>query len=78
MARGTGLRGLGGIPAERDGIVRPLLAVSRAEIETYLRERGIPWVEDATNAGDAAARNRVRHHVLPAYTLSHLKHIAGG
>ena len=66
MARGTGLRGLGGIPAERDGIVRPLLAVSRAEIETYLRERDIPWVEDATNAGDAAARNRVRHHVLPA------------
>ena len=66
MARGTGLRGLCGIPAEREGIVRPLLAVSREEIRSYLAERSIPWREDETNAEDAAARNRVRHHVLPA------------
>ncbi len=66
MARGTGLRGLCGIPAERDGIVRPLLETSREEIRAYLVRRNIPWREDATNAEDAAARNRVRHHVLPA------------
>ena len=71
MARGTGLRGLGGIPAERDGIVRPLLGVSREEIRAYLTARGIPWREDETNAGDAAARNRVRHHVLPALESVH-------
>ena len=71
MARGTSLRGLGGIPPERDGIVRPLLNVSRQEIEAYLTERGIPWREDATNALDAAARNRVRHHVLPALESVH-------
>ncbi len=71
LARGTGLRGLGGIPPERDGIVRPLLGIRRREIEAYLRERGIPWREDPTNALDGAARNRVRHHVLPALEAVH-------
>ena len=71
LARGTGLRGLGGIPPERDGIVRPLLKVRRREIEAYLTERGLPWQEDETNAADAAARNRVRHHVLPALEEVH-------
>ena len=71
LARGTGLRGLTGIPAERDGIVRPLLSASRAEIEAYLTARGIAWVEDSTNALDDAARNRARHHLLPALEELH-------
>ena len=71
LARGTGLRGLTGIPAERDGIVRPLLSASREEIEAYLTARGIGWVEDSTNALDAAARNRARHHLLPALEALH-------
>ena len=71
MARGTGLRGLTGIPARRGALVRPLLGASRAQIEAYLRERDVPWVEDATNAADDAARNRVRHHVLPALEQVH-------
>ena len=66
LARGTGLTGLTGIPRRRGRIVRPLLDVSRAEIEAWLGERGIPHVEDSTNALDEAARNRLRHSAIPA------------
>ena len=65
MARGTGLRGLCGIPEKRGIIVRPLLHVSREEILAYLAERNIPHREDPTNALDDCARNYARHHVLP-------------
>lgn len=66
LARGAGLRGLGGIPPKRGRVVRPMLAVTRREIEAYLRENGIPHVEDATNRQDDYARNRVRHGAVPA------------
>lgn len=66
LARGAGLRGLGGIPPRRGRVVRPMLAVTRREIEAYLREKGIPHVEDATNRQDDYARNRVRHGAVPA------------
>lgn len=66
LLRGTGLRGLGGIPPVRDGIVRPLLTTTRGEIEDYLRTQGLTWVEDSTNGDDRYFRNRVRHQVLPA------------
>lgn len=71
MARGTGLRGLTGIPARRGRLVRPLLGVPRDRIERYLAERGIPHVEDETNASDEGARNWTRHHVLPAMERLH-------
>ncbi len=66
LARGTGLAGLTGIPAVRGRVVRPMLDVTREEVEAYLRERGIPHVEDATNRRDEYARNRVRHQAVPA------------
>lgn len=67
--RGAGTAGLAGIrPVTADGIVRPLLAIERAEIEQYLRERGIGWRVDATNASAAFARNRIRHELLPQLT----------
>lgn len=65
LIRGTGLSGLGGIPPVRGRIIRPLLKVTRAEIESYLKEKGIPHVEDSTNARDDYFRNRLRHGVLP-------------
>ena len=71
LARGTGLRGLTGIPRERDGVVRPLLDVSRGEVLRHLAARGVPWREDPSNREDGAARNRVRHHVLPALEAVH-------
>lgn len=65
LLRGAGLRGLSGIPAARGRFVRPLLGVTRAQLETYLRERGETWVVDSTNLDDACARNRLRHRVMP-------------
>jgi len=69
VVRGTGPSGLAGIPpvADREGttVVRPLIGVWRAEIEQYLRERGISWREDVTNAMTTYLRNRVRLELLP-------------
>lgn len=65
LCRGTGTAGLTGIPAARDGMRRPLLDLSRAQIEAYCREHDIPAVEDASNADTTYARNRIRHEVLP-------------
>jgi tRNA(Ile)-lysidine synthase len=64
--RGSGGAGLAAIrPVTADGIVRPLLGVGRAEVEQYLRERGIAWREDSSNASLQFARNRIRHQLLP-------------
>lgn len=65
LLRGTGLRGLCGIPPRRETIVRPLLSVTRAQIETFLDENRIPHVEDSTNGEDHCVRNRLRHEVMP-------------
>jgi tRNA(Ile)-lysidine synthase len=66
IVRGSGLTGLAGIhPATSDGLIRPLIQVTRAEIETYLTDRGIAWREDATNRDLGFARNRIRHQLLP-------------
>jgi len=66
MLRGSGLAGLAGIlPVTAEGLVRPLLGVTRGEVETFLRERGIPWREDSSNRDQRFSRNRIRHELLP-------------
>lgn len=65
LVRGSGLTGLTGIKTKRDLIIRPLLSVTRAEIEQYLGERGIPYQTDATNLQTEYTRNKIRLHVLP-------------
>ena len=66
LARGTGLHGAGGIRPARDFYVRPLLCLTRTEVEAYCRAAGQEWVTDETNLSDAYARNRLRHDALPA------------
>ena len=65
LVRGTGLDGLTGIPPRRGKIVRPLLTVTRQEIENYLTARDTPWVTDSTNDDPAYSRNRIRRDVMP-------------
>lgn len=65
LLRGTGPRGMCGIPVQRGRYIRPFLTVSRAEIEQYLSENGICHIEDSTNTQDDCVRNRLRHRVMP-------------
>lgn len=65
LLRGSGLRGLGGIPPVRGRIVRPLLETSRADIDGYVRRHQIPYVDDETNADTRFTRNRLRLEVFP-------------
>ncbi len=65
LSRGSGLRGLGGIRPVNGTIIRPLLGCTRQQIESWLREKGIPWREDSTNESDHYTRNRVRHKIVP-------------
>jgi tRNA(Ile)-lysidine synthase len=66
LARGSGLRGLRGIPPRRGRIVRPLLQARRATLRATLDAAGIPYATDPSNADLAHARNRVRAELLPA------------
>ncbi len=65
LCRGSGTRGLSGIPPVRGRLIRPLLQTGREEIEAYLAERGIAHVEDSSNSSGAFTRNRIRQQVLP-------------
>lgn len=65
LARGTGLKGLCGIPPVRGNIIRPLIYATRTEIETYIWQEGLSYVEDSTNHSDAYTRNSIRHHLIP-------------
>lgn len=65
MIRGTGLRGLTGIQSRNGYVLRPLLCVSRDEIEHFLAKRGQKYVIDSTNLETDVKRNKVRLQVLP-------------
>lgn len=72
LLRGTGIRGLGGIPRERGpGILRPLLDEPRRELEHYASAVGLHPRADPTNVELHWARNRIRHRVLPAMEEVH-------
>ena len=64
LLRGSGSRGLSGIPPVSNSIVRPLIDTSRSEIEEYLRSKGVEWVEDSTNESPEFLRNRIRQDLL--------------
>src|SRR5262249_34907279 len=65
LLRGAGPVGLAGIPAARGRVLRPLLAVSRAEVLAYVEERGLAPARDPMNEDRAFLRSRVRHDLLP-------------
>jgi len=65
LTRGSAIKGISGIPPVRDNIVRPLLTVSRLEIEDFLKQKNIEFVTDSTNLSDDFTRNKIRHLILP-------------
>ncbi|GAB5400186.1 MAG: tRNA lysidine(34) synthetase TilS [Aureisphaera sp.] len=67
LSRGTGIRGLRGIPMENDKIIRPLLAFTRSEIEAFAKESGLYWREDSSNEDTKYLRNQIRHDLIPAF-----------
>lgn len=66
LSRGCGLEGLRAMCPRNGKIVRPLLSLNRAELESWLSENQIAYVEDSSNASDDFARNYIRHNVLPS------------
>lgn len=65
LIRGTGIQGLAGIQPRRDNIIRPLLCVSRDEIECFLKEEGQEYMTDSTNLDDLYVRNKIRLNIIP-------------
>ena len=66
LFRGSGVSGMRGILPVAGAVIRPLLTVSREEIEVYLKEQGISWRTDESNEDLSYSRNRIRHVILPA------------
>jgi len=65
LIRGSGLKGLRGIPPVRDNIIRPILCFTREQVMEYIKEHGIPYVEDSTNLEPIYTRNKLRHTLIP-------------
>jgi tRNA(Ile)-lysidine synthase len=65
LFRGTGIRGLHGIPRQNGNIIRPLLFAHREEIVQYANENSVPFREDASNATDDYQRNAIRRNIVP-------------
>lgn len=65
LLRGTGLKGLGGITPVHGRIIRPMLTVTRQEVEDFLEEYCLRHIEDSSNGTEDFLRNRIRHNVVP-------------
>jgi len=65
LVRGTGIRGLSGIPPRNDNVIRPLLCCTRKEIEDYLVKNNLEHVDDSTNFQNEYQRNKFRNQVIP-------------
>ncbi|MEM6522828.1 MAG: tRNA lysidine(34) synthetase TilS [Bacteroidota bacterium] len=65
FTKGTGLRGLTGIPTTKSNIIRPLINFSRKEINEFAKKIGLIWRDDSSNADSKYHRNRLRHNIIP-------------
>ena len=65
LIRGTGLKGLGGITPVSGNVIRPMLNITRQNVEEFLEEWCLGHIEDSSNGTDAFLRNRIRHNVMP-------------
>ena len=65
LLRGSGMKGLSGMPETRGAVIRPLIDCTRAEIDDYLQTRGLECRQDSSNASDKYLRNRIRQDLVP-------------
>lgn len=65
LTRGAGINGAGGIAPVRSNIIRPLIEVTRSQVEQYCSNNKLEYVTDSTNLSDDYTRNRLRHRVIP-------------
>lgn len=78
LMRGAGLTGLGAMrPLAHESVVRPLLEISRADIEAYASANDLAYVHDTTNDERTFVRNRVRHDLLPQMETFNPRIVAG-
>ncbi len=64
ITRGTGIKGLGGIPPKRDNFIRPLIYCTREQVEQYCNDKNAEFVTDSTNLTDDYTRNKIRHNAV--------------
>lgn len=90
ISRGTGIKGLTGMKSLQGRVVRPLLGMSRCDIEKYCDERHIEYCTDSTNLEDEYTRNKIRHNIVQVFkeinpsflrtmrgTMDHLSQVYG-
>jgi tRNA(Ile)-lysidine synthase len=77
LVQGAGVRGLAGIPPVRGRIIRPLIELRRAALESELRRAQLSWIDDPTNRDPKFLRNRIRHELLPLLTDAYQPEIVG-
>ena len=65
LMRGTGIAGLHGIKTERQNIIRPLMVFKREDIDAYIAENKLDFVEDSSNSSTKYIRNKIRHQIIP-------------
>lgn len=63
--KGSGVRGLRGIPVRQGNIIRPMLFATRAQIEEYVKDNNLTYREDSSNAETKYTRNKIRHELIP-------------
>lgn len=67
LTRGTGMKGITGIPVRNGKYIRPLLFAARSEIQSYCRESNLQYREDSSNKSKKYYRNKIRHDIIPAF-----------
>ncbi|NMB72773.1 MAG: tRNA lysidine(34) synthetase TilS [Bacteroidales bacterium] len=67
LARGSGIKGLAGMPAMQGVFIRPLLFATRVEIEEYATRNAVTWREDSSNPTEKYLRNKIRHRLIPLF-----------
>lgn len=77
LIRGSGLKGLKGIPVKRGKIIRPLFFASKEEIEKYAMNNALDFKEDSSNKSDKYLRNRIRHQLIPEFMQADRRGLEG-